>query len=115
VLNAGVLSKDGTGRIRHSNTNPTDFNGGTPIVVVGGANLLASFNNAPEVYVQGAPYTASGALCGTTFGAVVSYTQGGLPLTLSNEVAVDVAEAISFYNAGLPYTATGKLAIALPE
>lgn len=94
---------------------PDAFNGGTPIKVVGGANLLCNFNNAPEVYVQGAPYVLSGALCSTGAGSVTGFSQGGLPLVAGGEIAVDAVAAITSYNAGLPYTAEGRLALAIPE
>ena len=117
MLNRGVLSFDAAGRIRIANAvSPTNFNGGTPTVgTTGPASLLCGNNAGPEVYVGGAGYLNSGILCATAVGSVTSYSQGGLPLVASGEVAIDPTGAISFYNAGLPYTAAGKLVTAVAE
>lgn len=115
MLNSGVLSFDGTGRIRNRNAAaPTNFNGGTPIVVVAGVNLLCGNSAAPAVYLGGLPYLADGETTSTSIGAVAGYS-GGIPLTANGEIAVDSAAAITFYNNGLPMCANQKLAIAVPE
>src|SRR3989304_137079 len=116
MLNARVLSFDAAGRIRIANAIvPTSFNGGTPTIPTTGANLLCGNNAGPQVYAQGAGYTLDGILCATAIGAVDHYSQGGLPMVASDEVAIDPTSAISFYNAGLPYTAAGQAATAIAE
>lgn len=116
MINSGVLSFDGTGRIRTRNGSPPNaFNGGTPIIVIAvSVNLLAGNNVAPDAYLGGLPYFRDGQLCITAIGSVVSYV-AGIPISTTGEVAGDTASAITFYNNGLPMCANQKLAIAVPE
>lgn len=115
MLNSSLFEFDGTGRIRNRNAiPPTDFNGGTPTVIVGGVNLLCGNNAGPDVYLAGLPYLASGILCITAIGSV-AFFNGGIPQVASGEVAGDVSTAIGSYVNGLPICTNGKLAIAAPE
>lgn len=114
MLNSGVLSYTAD-RIRNRTAGvPTDFNGGTPILVSGGVNLLCGSNAAPVLYLGGLPYFSDGGLTATQVNPIASHS-GGIPISANGEVAVDAVSAISFYNNGLPYCANGKLAIATPE
>jgi hypothetical protein len=111
VLNAGVLLFDGTGRIRNTTTGPPNaFN--AAIDTRNGLLLLSV--GTPSVFVNGAPFDNVGALC-VSGGGIVGYAQGGLPITIDNQIAADNATAIGSYVAGLPFTTGGKLALAVAE
>lgn len=115
MLNSSILAFDGAGRIRNRNAvAPSDFNGGTPIVIVGGVNLLCGNDVAPDAFLAGLPYLASGILCVTSIGSV-AFFNGGIPQVANGEVAGDVSTAIDSYVNGLPICTNGKLAIAAPE
>jgi hypothetical protein len=110
MLNPGVLRFNAGGRIRTSNTAPSEVNGGTP--TLGG--LLSTINSAATVFVHGMGYPSTGQLAGTVAGAV-SYFNEGLAFTSANRVCLDEAGAITGYLGGLPRVATGALATAAPE
>lgn len=115
MLNSSILAFDGAGRIRNRNAaTPTDFNGGTPIIIVGGVNLLCGNNVAPDVYLAGLPYTTGGILGMTSIGAVALFN-GGIPQVANDSVAIDTATAIGSYVNGLPICTNGKLAVAVAE
>jgi hypothetical protein len=112
MLNAGVLLFNGTGRIRNTTSAPTDGNGGTPTI----QGLLAA---APIVAVEnfhdGTGFVADGRISIDSSGAIVAYSQGGLPMTVEGRIAVDTVQAITHYNAGLPFTVLGRLVLAAAE
>ena len=43
----------------------------------------------------------------------VTHSNGGLPYTATNGIAVDTVAAVTHHHQGLPFTAAGKLAVEL--
>jgi len=48
-----------------------------------------------------------------TSSGAVTHSNGGLPYTATNGIAVDDAAAVTHHHQGLPFTAAGKLAVEL--
>lgn len=111
MLNAGVLLRDGGGRIRNTPNGPADaFNAGVPTR----AGLLLTAAVVPVVFTNGNPLAATGALCAQA-AAIAGFGPGGLPLTAAGLVVIDTATPIDHYVAGLPVTAGGALCFAAAE
>jgi hypothetical protein len=104
VLNHSVLSYDVNGRIRNTVSAPTHYVAGVPF----NGPLLCISLNAPVRFHNGQGYVASGrlsALASTTL-EVTHFSQGGLPMNATNQVAFAASGVVTSYNHGLPYDAS---------
>lgn len=117
MLNSTVLKFDAEGRIRFTNTPavaPGWGNGGTPMV----GDLLAAVSTTVDDFWNGIGYDNSfggvriAMLAG---GAIHHYTQGGLPMTVDNQLVTSTGASVAYRNAGLPFDSAGRLALSIAE
>lgn len=107
-LQSSLLKFDASGRIRWTQSAPTEYNGGTPTI-----QGLWSIADAVAVnYNAGMGYTATGFSCIDT-GSPVTAWLGGIPMAGFGRMAVDTAAAFSHHAAGgIPITVNGRVALA---
>lgn len=114
MLQGGVLSYDGSGRVRNTPTAPaTAYVSGIPIKVVAGVKLLLTASAAMASMQGGTPYDSSGNVAFEA--AAPAKWVNGIPLTTANRVSVVVNGAVNHYKAGLPFDVSGSLALATAE
>lgn len=110
MLNAGLVARNGAGRLVTQAAAPTYFNGGTPVSAVGSLSLTLT---APVAFNGGLGYVADGSLSVANNAAVDGAGPGGLALS-GGKLAVSYTNPVVGIVAGFPVDSAGRLCCVTP-